>query len=121
MPNAFLETCQHRLLVAGVDVDDAVRVKADLGQRRREQVLPRDAPKNFAPGARCDPGREQCRSGTVDGGISTAGNFVQRPDRQPTTGKVGVDGIDTERQDRTGAQRRPFKPLNLLAETTNGG
>ena len=121
MPDAFLEACQHRLLIAGVHVDDAVGGEADLGQRGREQVLPSDAPKNLAPGARCYPGREQGRSGTIDGGIATSRHLVQRPERQPAAGKAGVDGTDTERQDLAGAQRRPFKPLNLLAETTNGG
>src|ERR1700761_5115417 len=120
MPDAFLEAGQHRLLVAGVDVDDPVGSEADLGQGRREQVLPGDAPEDlaFRPGgdARC----EQRRSSPVDRGVAAAGDVVQRPERQPAAGEGAINGGDAERQNRPGAQRRPLEPLDLLAETTDG-
>ncbi len=38
MAQAFLKTRQHRLFVAGLDIDDPVRGQTDLRQGRREQV-----------------------------------------------------------------------------------
>jgi hypothetical protein len=46
--DAFLETCEHGFLVAGIDVDDAVRGETDLGKRGRKKILPRDAPEDSA-------------------------------------------------------------------------
>ena len=34
---------EHRLVVAGFEIDDAIGFQARLGERRREQVGPRDA------------------------------------------------------------------------------
>jgi hypothetical protein len=97
----FLEARQHRFLVAGVDVDHAVRTEADLSQRRRKQVLPGNAPQDFALGPGRDAGGEPGGRGAVDGGIAISRHFVQRPERQPT-------------------QRRPLKALNLLAVSSDG-
>jgi hypothetical protein len=43
------------------------------------------------------------------------------PQRQAAARQTVVDSGDPERQDRPSAQRRSLKPLNLLAETTDGG
>jgi len=119
--DAFLETRQHRFLVAGVDIDDAVRGETDLGEGRRKQVLPSDAPEDLSFGPRRDAGGEQGGCRAVDGGIATSRHFVQRPERQPATGKAAVDSSDTERKDGPGAQRCALKALNLLAKPQNGG
>lgn len=116
MTNAFLETRQYRLLVAGIDVDDTVRIKADLGESRREQVLARDAPQDFALGPRCDAGGEQGGSRAVDRGVATSCHFVQRPERQTAAWKPAVDRLDPERQHRARTRRHAFKALNLLAK-----
>jgi hypothetical protein len=121
VPDPFLEAGQHRLLIAGVDIDDPVGGETDLGQGRHEQVLPRDAPEHLAPGPRSDPSREQGCCGSVDRGIAAACNFVQRAERQSATGKAAVDHRHSERQDRAGAKRRSLKPLNLLAKAADGG
>ena len=121
MTDAFLETRKHRLLVAGVDVDDAVGGETDLGQGRREQVLPGDAPQDLAFGPRRDAGGEQrCRC-AVDGGVAAAGDLVQRPKRQPAAREPAVDGLDAERQYGPRAQRHALKALNLLAKPQDGG
>ena len=121
MTHAFLETGQHGLLVAGVDVDDAIRGETDLGQGRREQILPGDAPQDLALGPRRDAGREQSRRGAVDGGVAAAGDLVQRPERQPATRQSVVDSLDPEREHSPGAQRHTLKALNLLAKPQDGG
>ena len=82
MPQPFLETGQHRLLVAGLDIDHAVGREAGLGERRREEVLPGDAPQNLARGARGDPGGEQRRGRAIDRAVAAAGHLMQRAERQ---------------------------------------
>ena len=120
VPNSFLETGEHRLLVAGVDIDNPVRGETDLGERRRKQVLPGDAPKDLAPGPPRDASGEQGGRSTIDRRVATSRHFVQRPERQPATGKAAVDSRDTERKNGPGAQRRALKTLNLLAKPQNG-
>ena len=119
MTNALLETGQHRLLVAGIDIDHPVRAQTDLGQGRREQVLPGDAPQDLAPGPGGDAGREQRCGRPVDRGIAAAGHLVQRPERHPSPREPVVYGPDPERQDGAGALRQSLKLLNLLAKATD--
>jgi hypothetical protein len=38
MPQAFLHAGEHRLVVAGLDVDHPVRRQARLGEGRREEI-----------------------------------------------------------------------------------
>ena len=122
MPNPFLETGQHRFLITGVDVDDPVRAEADLRERRREQILPSDAPQDLAFGARRDAGGEQRGRSTIDGGVATSRHFVQRPKCQPAAGQAAVDGLDAERQyNGPGAQLGALKALNLLTKPQDGG
>ena len=120
MTDAFLETRQHRLLITGVDIDDAVGGETDLGERWREQVLAGDAPQDLALGPRRDTGSEQGGRCAVDGGIATSRHLVQRPKRQPAAREPSIDRLDAERKDRPSAQRRPLKALNLLAESPDG-
>jgi hypothetical protein len=118
--HAFLETGQHRFLVAGVDVDDPVRGETDPRKRRREQILPGDAPQDCALGPRRDAGGEQGGRSAVDSGVATAGDFMQRPERQPAAREAAVDGLDTERQNSPGARSLALKSLNLLAKAQDG-
>ena len=120
MTNSFLKTGEHRLLIAGVDVDDAIGSKTDLGKSRREKVLP-GAPQNLALRARRDASGEQGRCGSVDGRVATTGNLVQRAERQPTTWQPRVDSLDTEREYGPGTLLHAFKTLNLLAKPQDGG
>jgi hypothetical protein len=79
VPDAFLETGHHRLFVAGIDIDDTVRRKTDLGQGRREQVLPGDTPEDLALSSSGDTCREQGGRCAIDGGAAASCHFVQRP------------------------------------------
>ena len=117
MPQPFLEAGEHRLLVAGLDVDDPVRSKPGLGDGRREQVLPGDAPQHLALGPGGDAGGEQRGRRAIDGAVAAAGDLVQRPECQPAAGKAAVDRVDAERQYRFGSQRLPVKTLNLLSKS----
>ncbi len=116
MTNSLLETCQHRFLVAGVDIDDAVRGKTDLGKCRRKQILPGDAPQDLAFGPGRDAGGEQGGCRAVDCSIATSRHFVQGPERQATARKATVDRLDAERQYGPGARLGALKALNLLTK-----
>ena len=48
VPDAFLEARGHGFLIAGIDVDDAVRGETDLGKRGRKEILAPNAPEDFA-------------------------------------------------------------------------
>ena len=94
----FLETGEHGLLIAGLDIDDAVGQETGLGEGGREEILPRDAPQHLAPCARGDAGGEQRRGRAVDGAIAAAGDLMQRAERQTASRQMPVDRLDTERQ-----------------------
>jgi hypothetical protein len=88
MPLALFKAGEHRLLVAAVEIDDAISLQAGLRQRRREKVRPRDALKHLAARAGGDPGSEERRRGTVDGAVSAAGNLMRRTLCEPAAGKA---------------------------------
>jgi hypothetical protein len=83
---SLLEAPQQRRLVAGFDVEDAVRAKSSLRQCRGEQVRTGNAPQNFAGCPRCDSGREQRCRGAVDGAVAATGDFVQGAIASPPPG-----------------------------------
>ena len=120
MTNAFLETRQHRFLVAGIDVDNAIRGETDLGQRGRKKILPRDAPEDFAVCPRRDAGGEKGGRCAIYGGIAATGDLVQCPEREAPARKTVVDRLNPERERRVGARRHALKALNSLAKPKNG-
>ena len=82
MAKAFLHTGEHGLVVAGLDIDHSVRDEPRLGDRRREQVGPRDAPEDLAPRARGDPCAEQGGRRAIDGAIAAARDLMKCAKRQ---------------------------------------
>lgn len=52
MPQAFFHAGEHGLVVTGFDIDHSGGRQPDLGDRRGEEVRPRDAPEDIALGAR---------------------------------------------------------------------
>jgi hypothetical protein len=47
MPQALFHACQHDLVIAACDIDDAVGGKAVLGDGGREEIGPRNAPEDL--------------------------------------------------------------------------
>ena len=74
---AFFKAGEDRLVVAALKIDDAIGLQAGLGERRREEIRPRDAPEHLALGAGGDAGCEQGRRGAIDRAVSAAGYFMQ--------------------------------------------
>ena len=106
---------QQRLVVAGLDMDDAVGRKSCLRQARREKVGLGDAPQHLACRARRDAGGEQPGRRAVDDAVAVTGDFVQRPQRQPAAGQAIIDRGYTERQHAGGAPAA-VERLNALAQ-----
>ena len=105
MPQPFLHAGEHGLVVAGLDIDHPVGSEAGLGERRREQVRARDAPEHLALGAGRDAGGEQRRRRAIDRAVATAGDLVQRAERQPAAGKAHrCAGPRTEAPNWSGAR-----------------
>ena len=89
--------------------------QAGLGQGRREQILPGDAPQHLALGPRRDAGGEQRRGRAVDRAVAAAGDLMQRAERQSASRQTPVDSLDSERQDDPAMGRRAGQALNALA------
>ena len=120
MAKAFLHAGEHGLVVAGLDIDHPVGDEPRLCDRRREQVRSRDAPENFALGARRDACAEQRCRRAIDGAVATTGDLMKRAKRQPTARQTRVDFGDPERERRSRALRAAFDPFDLRAQSVDG-
>ncbi len=121
MPQSFLETSQHRLLVSRFDIDHPVRREPGQSDCGREQILAGYAPQHATPRPCCDPCGEECSSSAVDRAATAAGHFVQRPERQAAFRQTLINGLDAERQNRQPVPRPALKALNALAKRFDNG
>lgn len=90
-------------------------------QCRREQIRPRQAPKDVALGARYDPRDEQSGGGTMDRVGATTSHFVQCTAGKPPTGKLCVDLGYSERQHPALARSSALKPPDAVLKFGNDG
>lgn len=118
---AFLDTGEHGLVVARLDIDDAVGCKAGLSERRCEKIWSGDNPEDFASGAGRDPSRKKRRRCAVDRAVTAAGDFVQRAERQAPARESRVHLGDSERKYRFHAPASAFDLLDLRAQRLDGG
>lgn len=77
MTQALFHAGEHCLVVAGFDVDDAIRNEAGLRQRWRTQVGPAEAQEDLASTSGRNPSTEQRGRRPVDGAVTAAGNLVK--------------------------------------------
>ncbi len=98
MPQPFLETGEHGLVVTGLDIDDPIRRQPGLRDRRRKQILADDTPQDLPLGARHDAGGEQSRGGPVDSAVTPTSHLMQRPHGEPAAGQPTIDLSHAERQ-----------------------
>ena len=85
MTQALLETSQQRLVVAGLDVDDATGKQAGLRKGGSKEILPRHAPQHLARCARRDSGSEERCRRAIDRAVAAARHFMQRAEGQSST------------------------------------
>lgn len=121
MAQTFLEAGQDRFVVAAFEIDDPIRLQACLGECRREEVRARHAPQHLALRSGGDAGGEQGRGRTVDRTVPTAGDLVQRTERQAAARESRVDVGKSEGQHRCGAPVPAFNASNLGAQGLDGG
>lgn len=88
MAQALLHAGQHRLVVAGLHVDDAIRNKAGLRECGREEVGARQAPEHLSATPGGHSGAEQGGSRPVDGTVAAAGDLMEGSECQPPTGQT---------------------------------
>ncbi len=84
----LLETGEYGLVVAGLDIDDAVRRQTGLRQRRREQIWPRHAPQHLSPHPGSDAGGKQRSRRAMNGAVAATRHLMQRAERQPASGST---------------------------------
>jgi hypothetical protein len=99
MAQTFLETGQHRLLVARLDIDHPVGGQADLRQSWREQIGFGHAPQHLAGCACGDTGCKQRRCRPMDCAFAAARHFMQTAERQSALRQPLVDGVHAKGQD----------------------
>jgi hypothetical protein len=116
MPQSFLETGQHRLLVSCLHVDHPVRREPGRSECRREQILAGHAPQHAPSGPRRDPGGKERSGCPVDRAVTAARHFMQRAERQPAFRQTLINGLDAERQYRPPIPRPALKASNALAK-----
>lgn len=108
MAQRFLRAGQHGLFIASLNIDDAVRRQASLGQRGREQILPGANPENGPPGTGRDPGAEQGSGGSVDASL-------------PATGQPGINRRQTKGQNAAIQAGLAFNLGDLRTQGRYGG
>lgn len=100
MPQPLFQAKQHRLLIQGLGVDDAVGMESRSRERRCEQVARAEAPEDGAlhPGEHA--GDEKQGRGTRLRAAASIGGFMESAARQAAPRQAGVDCGDPERHDR---------------------
>lgn len=73
-------------------------MQSSLGERREEQIRPRQAPDNRPLRPRSDPCREKCGRRAVNRSGSAASKFMKCSDGQAATRQDAIDLADTERK-----------------------
>lgn len=121
MADAFFHAGKDCLVVASLDINDAVGFQAGLRQRRGKQVWPGDAPKDLAARACCHTAREQRRSCAIDGAVAAARDFMQRAERQSAAREPRIQLGDPERKHRSGAPAPALDLLDARAQCVDGG
>ena len=96
MPQPFFKASEDGLLVAALEIDDAVGVQPSLRERRRKQVQPGETPEHLAARAGGDPRREKRGGRAINRAVAAAGDLMQRAKRQRSAGKPGIHCADTE-------------------------
>lgn len=115
----LLERFEDIFFLDGFDVDYPIRMEANLGQCRSEQVWTSQAPNYLAFGTGCNTGNKECGCSSVNGPYPTSGKFVNRAICQASARKVRVNLCHPKRKDRFQSSRRPFEMLDTVSKLGN--
>ncbi len=103
------------------DIDDTIRVEADLCQRRGKKIRASETPNHLALGAGRDPGNKKRGCGPINRPCPTSGEFVDRAICQSAAWKPLIDLGNTKWQDHFRASHRAFEMLNAVSKIGNDG
>jgi len=120
MPQPFLHAGKNRLVVPGLDMDDAIRGEASLFQTRREQILLRHTPQNLARCSSGYPGHETGGGRTVDSAISAARDLMQTPKCQSATWQPPIQNRHAEGQNLPRARTISLQLRDAFTQRQNG-
>ena len=121
MAQALLAASEDGLIIPTFEIDDAIGLQASLGESRRKEIRPGEAPENLAVRACRDPGGEERRSSAIDGTVATASHLMKRPMGQPAAGEARVHGGKAERQHASNVPVATFDLADLHAQSFDGG
>jgi len=96
----LLHAGEHRLVIAGIDIDHPPWRQTGLFQPRREKVDLGDAPQHLPRQARDDAGGKAGRRRAVDGAVAAACDLMQATERQPALRQAAVEFGNLEGQHR---------------------
>ena len=121
MSQPFFEAGEDGLLVAALEIDDAVCVQAGLRERRRKQVQSRETPEHFAVRAGGDPCGKKRSGCAVNRAVAAPSDLMQGAKRQRPAGEPSVHRGDTEGQRRCCASVLALDLPDLGAQRLEGG
>lgn len=116
MPQALLHAGEYGLVVPRLYIDHSIREQAGLRDGRREEVSFRVTPQDLPPCPGGDSRTEKRRCCAVDGAVPSAGDLVQRAERQPSAGKPGIDCHEAKRQHMSFPRAASLDALDLRAQ-----
>jgi len=121
MAQGFLAGPQHRLLLASLEIDEAVRCEPGLLQGGREEVGAGNAPQHLAFRPSGDACGEQGRGSAVHGAIAAAGHLMKGAEDQTAAGQALIDGLYPERQNPLSRSAIGLDLRDLGAERVENG
>jgi len=115
MAKSFFHRRQHVGIFPGLAIDHAVRMQADAGKRRGEQIAAVQAPDDRSRQARENTGGEQRRERGACAIRPLLSDFMNGTQSETATGQRAIDRLDTERQRPPSGARRA-EALDLAAK-----
>ncbi|QIO63982.1 hypothetical protein HA462_02470 [Rhizobium leguminosarum bv. trifolii] len=120
-PQRFFEGFEDIFLADRFDIDDAIWVEADLGQRWGKKIRASETPNHLALGAGRDTGNKKRGCGPINRPCPASGEFVDRAICQSAGRKPLIDLGNTKWQDRFRASHRAFEMLDAVSKIGNDG
>ena len=96
LTQAFFEAQQHARIIIRFGIDNAVRVQANAGEGRGEQIGPAQAPQHHP----IEPRQNACDEQRRGGGLRRIGDLMHRAQSKPPLRQMPVERGDPKRQHR---------------------
>jgi hypothetical protein len=121
VPQTLLKAGEDGLLVAALEIDDAIGVQPGLRERRRKQIQSGETPEHLAARAGGDARGKEGGGRTVDRAVAAARDFMQCAKRQRAAWEPRVHRWDSEWECRKGAPVLALDLPDLGAQRLEGG